>query len=117
MIRPRFRHAACKSTVTIMKAANLHHPGLASPNIMIFPAPSALSGRIPLPPVCGLKTRRSPGPAKKSTPHRASEDPVSESRLSELFALKRAEKPPENFLADFIVEFRRRNYGSSEGDS
>lgn len=35
--------------------------------------------------------------------------PVSESWLAELFAAKRAEKPPENFLPEFLEEFHRRN--------
>jgi hypothetical protein len=33
---------------------------------------------------------------------------ITASRISELLALKRDEKPPENFFGDFIVEFHKR---------
>lgn len=38
--------------------------------------------------------------------------PTAESRMKMLLALKRDEKPPVNFLRDFLTEFQRRNYGS-----
>lgn len=38
--------------------------------------------------------------------------PTAESRMKMLFDLKRDEKPPVNFLRDFLTEFQRRNYGS-----
>lgn len=30
-------------------------------------------------------------------------------QLNELFAMKRKERPPENFMSEFIKEFHRRN--------
>jgi hypothetical protein len=33
---------------------------------------------------------------------------ITQSQMEELFAMKRQEKPPENFMRDFIKEFHRR---------
>jgi hypothetical protein len=33
---------------------------------------------------------------------------ITRSQIKELLALKRAERPPENFFVDFIQEFHRR---------
>jgi hypothetical protein len=33
---------------------------------------------------------------------------ITQSQIKELLALKRAERPPENFFVDFIQEFHRR---------
>jgi len=32
----------------------------------------------------------------------------TQARMTELFAQKRLEKPPENFFRDFLLEFHRR---------
>jgi hypothetical protein len=42
--------------------------------------------------------------------HRIMKEPTAESKLAMLLALKRGEKPPENFLQDFLAEFHRRNH-------
>lgn len=50
-----------------------------------------------------------------STPapiHGIMKHPTAESRMKMLLDLKRDEKPPVNFLRDFLTEFQRRNYGS-----
>ena len=39
--------------------------------------------------------------------------PITQSQLNELFALKRQERPPENFMTDFIKEFHRRMEATS----
>jgi len=33
---------------------------------------------------------------------------ITQSQIKELFALKRQERPPENFMRDFIKEFHKR---------
>ncbi len=38
---------------------------------------------------------------------------IAEARMKMLLALKRDEKPPENFLREFLAEFQRRNYGTN----
>ncbi len=50
--------------------------------------------------------------AAKETFRRKTEDPFTQSPMEELFELKRAEKPPENFMRDFLKEFHRRNPSS-----
>ncbi len=40
------------------------------------------------------------------------EDPVAQSRLAELFALRREEKPPENFIQDALAQLHRRQADS-----
>ena len=98
-----------------MNAANIQQSDFVPYNILFFPTPAGFSRRMNgLPPSGARTSKRSADGTSKSRPSRPPEDPISESQLSELFAEKRAEKPPENFLPDFLAEFRRRNYGSGE---
>ncbi len=92
-----------------MPAANLHLPDHAPANLSYFSAPVNFSRRTNKP--------QPSGTAAKSRPNGPGEASVAESRLSELFAGKRAEKAPENFLNDLLAEFRRRNYGTGETHS
>ena len=56
---------------------------------------------------CWIRTACSAGMASN---HRIMKNPTAESKLAMLLALKRGEKPPENFLQDFLAEFHRRNH-------
>jgi hypothetical protein len=47
-------------------------------------------------------------PAAATSIHRTMKISRTQARMNELFALKRHEKPPENFFRDFIQEFHRR---------
>lgn len=38
---------------------------------------------------------------------------ITQSQMTALFALKRSERPPENFMRDFILEFHKRNDATS----
>ncbi len=64
-----------------------------------------------LPDVCSPE-----GPSESdasASTHRPMKISKSRARMEELFALKRQELPPENFISEFMLEFQRRNYSSA----
>jgi hypothetical protein len=95
-----------------MNAANLNHLDIALSKILLFPTPAAFSRRMN--PSGTRSTRRSSDVSAKNPLRHPGGDPISESRLEELFVQKRMEKPPEDFLPAFLEEFRRRNYPSDD---
>jgi hypothetical protein len=93
-----------------MKAANLNPLDLVPANIIFFPTHAGYSRRMTLlSPTGERKSKGSSTAATKARSRRMIEDPITPSRLAELFALKRDEKAPENFLRDALEVFHRRN--------
>lgn len=87
------------------------HPGVASP---MARGNRCHSNGLPdsilfvLPDV--LRNEDSPEAGAPASPKRPMKNSNTRARMEELFALKRQELPPENFISDFILEFQRRNY-------
>lgn len=79
-------------------------------NILLFPNPTGSSDHMASPSAAGK--RRSKGFSTAAAKGRAQQmvlDPVAQSRIAELFAMRRDEKAPENFVRDALEVFHRRN--------
>ncbi len=129
----RFRHATCDPIVHAilpfgnpavrpgwlarnttlklsMKTANLRQPDLVPDNIIDFPNHSGFSGRMTVPSPSGARVSKVPVKEVAKAPSRSRmEDTIAQSRMAELFALKREEKAPENYVRDALEVFHRRN--------
>lgn len=67
--------------------------------------------------LCALPGGRGPEPSVATGAAPSTQRPmkisITQAQMAELFAQKRLEKPPENFLRDFIQEFHRRTEPSA----
>ena len=99
-----------------MKAANLNPLDRSPANIVFFPLHAGSSRRITLvsPPGKRRVTSASTVAANVRS-RRIMEDPIAQGRIAALFALKREEKAPENFIRDALEVLHRRNaiYGTA----
>lgn len=96
-----------------MKTATLMPADGLRATFMSYPDANLSSRRL-----TGTRSPKRQLPATVVEPSRdLPEEGSAPSQLAALFALKRAEKPPENFLQDFLSEFHRRNgISPAEGD-
>ena len=93
-----------------MKTANPNPLDRMPTNILFFPHHAGLSHRMAsLSPEGKRRSKGFSTVAAKARARRMVEDPIAQSRLAELFALKRNEKAPENFLRDALEVLHRRN--------
>jgi hypothetical protein len=139
MIEIRIRHATCDPIVHVilpfnkpsvrpgclarntnpkfpMKAVKLRQPDIVPDNIIAFPNHAGFSRRVTvLSPLGEAKPKVSLKKVARAPSRRLMEDPIAQSRLAELFALKREEKAPENYIRDALEVFHRRNAISGAG--
>ena len=93
-----------------MQAANLNSLDRSPDNIVLFPHQVGFSRRMTLASSWGKRrTKGSSSVASTLRLRRMAEDPMTPSRMVELFALKRDEKAPENLIRDALEVLHRRN--------
>lgn len=97
-----------------MKAAKLNPLDRMPSNIIFFPNQAGLSHRMASQaPAVKRRSKSFPTEMAKARGHRQVEDPIAQSRLAELFAMRRDEKAPENFIRDALEVLHRHNAISS----
>jgi len=93
-----------------MKAANLNPLDRSPSNIIFFPHHAGFSHRMTLASSSGKRRAKgSSTVAANLRLRRMMEDPITPSRMAELFALRRDEKAPENLIRDALEVLHRRN--------